>query len=1076
MTSDLLPPWTRGRTLLRALALGSGVVLGLSWGLATPQLAYGQEVFGFSIRTWGVDDGLPQSTPTRLVVDEQGFVWGGSFGGLFRFDGASFRTFGLRELEGLGTHQVTALIPSRAGGFWIGGGAGGVLRVVDGVAVEELPRAPGQEEDTRVLLETEDGALWMWTLSQIFVFKDGAWSLVADKIMPLWPGIPLSEVSPGELIGGSAGGFFRISETGLVWLREPPFDYDQRVFTVLPGAGGVLWAGLEEGLALLTGSERFFVPGISGTVEHLARAPDGALWVAGEAGVWRLRGPGLDLPGSPDPRALRVQATPWGGARPTALTVTSDGIALVGALGAGITAITPQAGYVMTLSELWDPLVPADYGDLTAHSVTADRQGRLWVSKDCGPLIRLDAFLGGVGPTASLTPRVGMRISGCIRSLALDPEGVLWAADNRRLLRITEQGEISSVATAEILDVGGGGLQPVITAILSLSADSLLLGTSDGRLFAYGARRGLAPFAGWGAPLPGGVLSMAQAVNGQLWVGGGAGEVRYSNTPGGWEVLTREDGVPPGPIRVLHPDVDGGLWIGSYGGGVVYRTPAGRVHLLPLADATLSALLETEDGTFWIPQNTGLVTLERQTLDRIRQGVSGIPGVRRLRSVDGIPEVNNGRPAAIRLPSGRFAIGTVQGLLVVDPDRLPPVASSPVIQVDRVRTPLRDQFATSGRLELTQGERLLELDLSYPTFRASDPVRVRYRLVGQGYAGDWVITPSPRVIQLAALRPGTVRVDLETSLPGDGWTPAFSREVRVAPYFWERRAVQGGILLLLISLGFVALRGQARAQRAEAMALRERMRREADAAAVAEAQRRELSKVGRQVMAVELSASLTHEVSQPITAISQTVTALRWEMDQGPIDPHVLDETLDEVLEQSQRARDIIQGLRRFLTEGQPKGESVRMRALVEKVPDLMRHELEAGGITLRLDLPDQGPLIRGEHLLLQQVLLILVTNAIEASPGPDKKAVVRVRVRPRGGGGVRVSVSDRGLGISRGKRFNLFDPFQSTKIEGMGMGLAIARRIILAHGGQISLRSQEGRGTVSSFWVPGEQTIGRRR
>jgi signal transduction histidine kinase/ligand-binding sensor domain-containing protein len=1036
-----------------------------------PWAAGAQHPFGFSSRTWGVDDGLPQSTPTRLLLDDAGFVWGGSFGGLFRFDGTSFRTFGLNEIPALGTNQVTALAPARSGGFWVSGGSGPVVRVVDGMPQEEVALPPDRQEAIRVLLETQDGTLWMWTYTEIFAFRDGVWTLLQRGAMPPWPGVSLAEVAPGEVVGGSDGGFFQITPDGLRWLREPPFDYSRRVLGLLPGPGGELWAGTEEGLALLVGTRRIPISGIFGTVELLVSAPDGALWVAGERGVWRLQGPGLDRPGQLRVDDLEVQAVPWGDLRPTSLVITEDGTALVGAVGGGITAITPKVGHLIALPELWDPDAPADYGDPAAHGVQADRLGRLWVNKDCGPLIRLDAFPGGVGPTASDTPRVGMRFPGCFRALAIGPMGDVWAADEQQILRISEQGRISSISTAEISRSLGGELPPSVITLHAPTADSLWVGTSDGRLLLYTLARGFEEVPGWASPVFGGVLSLVATAEGEVWAGGGAGEVRHRSRSGIWTILTRAHGIPPGPIRVIAPDPDGGLWVGSYGGGVVYRSPGGHTQPLPLVDGTLSALVQLEGGSLWIPQNTGLAVVKKATLEQVRGGDAAGAAVRRLRSQDGIPEVNNGRPAATLLPSGRIAIGTVEGLLIVDPTRLPPVAESPEIRVDRIRTPLRDEVPIGGRLALDRGERLLELDLSYPSFRASDPVRVRYRLVGRGYSGDWVVTPAPRVIQLTALRPGSVRVDLETALPGRAWAPAYSREIRALPHLWERRSAQASLLAIFLLLGFVTLQSQTRAQRAEAMALRERMRREAHAAAAAEAQRRELIEVGRQVMAGELSASLTHEVSQPITAISQTVKALRWEMDRGPVEPAVLDETVEDLLEQSQRARDIIQGLRRFLMEGEPNHEPVDMQALVEKVPELARHDLEAADVRVEFDFPAAIPEIRGERLLLQQVLMILVSNAIEASADAPKGAKrVGIRVRRRGSDGVRVSVCDRGGGVPRVVRRKIFEPFQSTKPGGMGMGLSIARRVVLAHGGRISLRSQEGLGTVASFWVPGKQ------
>lgn len=1057
----------RPQLVLLARAAMAALALLVSQETVQAQTALPQDPYGFSIRVWGVDDGLPQSTPTRMAVDERGFLWGGTFGGVFRFDGASFRAFDLNLLPGLQTNQLTAVAPSQLGGFWVAGVTGDILRVMDGEAVTHIPRPETQIEETSVLIETDDGILWNWAFNEIYAHVDGEWVQVATEIQRLWPGAPLVEVEPGVLWGGTTEGFFRITLDGLVPLQEPPFDYGNRVFGVLKDREGLVWAGLDDGVVAMVGEQRIPMPGITGSVENLLQAPDGSIWVTGEEGVWRIQGTGLTQPGPLDLASLRVTPVPWDGPRPISLQATPDGVVFVGALGGGLTAITPRIGRMFSLVEAWDPSARPDFGNPAVHSVQADGRGRLWVTQDCGPLLRIDRMPEGDGREM---PDVDLRIPGCFRALSLGPDGSLWAAENTVLLHISDTDTVTRIPLGTIVRPGPGILEVSPRTLVPLGGDLVLVGTTDGILSMVHRDGRIESVPDWGLPMPGGIHSGLQTDEGTLWIGG-TGEVRTRTLEGEWVTLTSEDGVPPGPVRVLHPDPEGGIWIGSYGGGVVYRDPSGRTTPLALQDPTISALLPIEDGSFWIPQNSGIAVVDPTTLDQVRAGDAESIGFRRLRAVDGIAEVNNGRPAGTRDTSGRLIIGTVQGLLLVDPPLLPPTASSPYIRVDRLRTPLREESVLSGRISLGQEERLLELDLSYPAFRASDPVRVRYRMVGPGGRDDWVLTSSPRVIQFASLNPGALRLELETSKAGGEWVTGHVLDLRVAPYLWERRAFQLLVLAVFLTMVTVTAMSRVRAQKAEAMALRVRIQREADQAAIAEQQRREMLMVGRQVMAGELSASLTHEVSQPISAITQMVKALRWEWDRKALNPDLLGETLDDLLEQSTRARDIIQGFRRFLAEGHPKGEVVPVRSIADRIPVLLGHDLREAGVSLTLELPQTDLVVRGERVLLQQVLLILVSNAIEAVVGlPEDRRRIKVRIRWHGSGGFRASVMDAGEGIPRSRRSTLFDPFQSTKAGGMGMGLSIARRIVLAHGGQISIRSYEARGTVASFWIPPDQ------
>jgi signal transduction histidine kinase len=1031
-----------------------------------------EDPFGFSMRVWGVDEGLPQSTPLRMVLDDDGFVWGGTFGGLFRLDGSAILSFGLNELPGLESNQVTAIAPARAGGFWIGGGtAGVVLRIVDGVAVERIPRPEGLRDGADALFETADGTLWKWAFDVLYAYRAGMWTRVATDLPRLWPGVALVETAPGELLGGSADGFFRATADRFEREREPPFDYGERVFSLLRDRRGTLWAGFAEGLFALTTEGRIAVPGISVTVENVAQAPDGALWVTGERAVWRVQGAGLDEPGELEPERLRVTPVPWSGQRPVSLVLTRDGVALVGSMGGGVTAITPRVSSLTVLTDVWEPVNPLNVRSPAVHSVTADRLGRIWATQELGPLLRLDEVPGAARDPRAI--RVGRQIPGAFLALAPSPDGAIWAVEPTSLLRVSEQGELTRIPLAGILagESDQRDLSPRI--LLALGADSILVGMMDGSLFLITADGRGERLSGWDTPFRGGLISGVRFEDGTLGFGG-IGTVRTRSPDGVWQTLDESDGIPPGAVRVLHPDPAGGLWIGSYGGGTVYRTPKGVTVPLDLQDPTISALIPQADGSFWIAQNSGLTVVSAETLDRVRRGEPAAVGFRRIRATDGVPEVNNGRPAAVQLPSGVMAIGTLQGLLAVDPARLPAPVSSPRIRVDRVRTPLRDARMEGPDLVLERGERLVELDLSYPSFRESDPVRVRYRLLGRGVRDEWVLTSSPRVIQFASLSPGTFRLEVETSKAGGPWVAGEPLNLRVVPSFWERRSVQILARLLVLTLVTVTAVSQVRARKAESMALRVRMQREADQAALAEQQRREMTMVSRQVMAGEMSASLTHEVSQPISAIAQTLQALRLEAAQDRLDTETLGESIDELLEQSMRARDIIQGFRRFLAEGLPTGEEVSVRRVFERVPVLLGHDLREAEARLAMELPDENMTVHGERVLLQQVVLILVSNAVEAIAGrPADRREIRVRVRAHGRGGFRVSVVDAGEGIPRFRRSTLFDPFQSTKPKGMGMGLSIARRIVLAHGGQISLRSQEGRGTVASFWVPKFQAKG---
>jgi signal transduction histidine kinase len=184
-------------------------------------------------------------------------------------------------------------------------------------------------------------------------------------------------------------------------------------------------------------------------------------------------------------------------------------------------------------------------------------------------------------------------------------------------------------------------------------------------------------------------------------------------------------------------------------------------------------------------------------------------------------------------------------------------------------------------------------------------------------------------------------------------------------------------------------------------------------------------------------------------------------------DPARVTDVVDSIAQQGRRASDVIRGLRTFLKRGEPEFAPVDVNAAVRELIGLLESTLLSAHTRLDLDLASSLPAVLGDRVPLQQVVLNLVLNAIEAmrEQEPDRRCVL-VRTRPRARV-VRVSVLDNGPGLPRERSQQLFEPFYTTKPGGMGMGLAISRSIIEAHGGRVRARSRSGGGSVFSFVLP---------
>jgi PAS domain S-box-containing protein len=236
--------------------------------------------------------------------------------------------------------------------------------------------------------------------------------------------------------------------------------------------------------------------------------------------------------------------------------------------------------------------------------------------------------------------------------------------------------------------------------------------------------------------------------------------------------------------------------------------------------------------------------------------------------------------------------------------------------------------------------------------------------------------------------------------------------------------------------------------------------------------RRELAMVGRRAMVAAMTASIAHEIKQPLGAIVANANAgLRWLSRATPaIDEAVA--TLKDIVADGHRANDVIQSVRAMFDTRAQKSIPLDMNDLIRQTIAIVHAELESAGIGIRLALAPGLPSISVHRGQLQQVILNLLTNAADAlRPVTDRARLLEVRSEPVEQDGVAVSVEDSGTGIDAGSVDRIFDAFYTTKSQGMGMGLAICRSIVEAHGGNLSVAPGEPHGSVFRFVLPGDVT-----
>jgi PAS domain S-box-containing protein len=236
----------------------------------------------------------------------------------------------------------------------------------------------------------------------------------------------------------------------------------------------------------------------------------------------------------------------------------------------------------------------------------------------------------------------------------------------------------------------------------------------------------------------------------------------------------------------------------------------------------------------------------------------------------------------------------------------------------------------------------------------------------------------------------------------------------------------------------------------------------------AQRDRVELSHLSRVALMGEMSASIAHELNQPLAGILSNAAAGRRFIDRGDLDLREIREVFCDIIADGRRASDVVRSIRSMVKKEKMVRRSVDLNEVVMDALRMASSDALLHSCQLETVLDPNLPAIDGDPVQLQQVLLNLAINAFDAMRDtPASKRKVVIATQSNGDGTVRTSVRDYGIGVPEEMQDRLFDPFFSTKTEGLGMGLAIVRSIVESHGGKIIAENADGGGTRFEFILP---------
>ena len=230
----------------------------------------------------------------------------------------------------------------------------------------------------------------------------------------------------------------------------------------------------------------------------------------------------------------------------------------------------------------------------------------------------------------------------------------------------------------------------------------------------------------------------------------------------------------------------------------------------------------------------------------------------------------------------------------------------------------------------------------------------------------------------------------------------------------------------------------------------------------------ELAHVQRQRTVIEMAGGLAHELNQPLAAAMNYAGSCLSELSDPKPNLTEVRAGIEQVINQAERAADIIRRMREFVQKRDPRVDAVDLNQAIRESTSLMTFEMRRSGVRVALQLDESIPPVLGDRILIEQVLVNLMRNALDAMedvPVGERELTISTRVGPMGG--VEAAVHDTGRGFSNAAKDRLFQPFFTSKPGGLGMGLVISRSIVESHAGRLTVDRDTARGAVVRMTLP---------
>ncbi|TAH47305.1 MAG: histidine kinase [Gammaproteobacteria bacterium] len=1030
---------------------------------------------------------FPLEIITELIFDKAGFLWIGTREGLLLNDGQRFRRFQheAQNPDSISSNGIRGIFEDSRGRLWINTISGGLNQLDRATWKFRSWRHQHNDPESLIhdgvftLAEARDGRLWVGTQAGLDLFDPDSGHFARTVLATGGEFVIALHLDRHDRLWAATlgQGLFRERDdhSGFdsIPFADPPAQLD--VFSIAEDAAGDIWAGARFGLYRVDQATQRLVdatpnPHASERINNItALLPDtdGSLWL-GTFGMGLFHKPANSQ--TVQEIALAAQASGAKNIDSGALAFAPDGTLFVGTFGAGLLRASPQLAGLQVWSERSEAhpgLANADVYILRNASGFADADNLL-VGSFGGGIDLIDPAQGTIEHmTLPGDDAFNLRLGG-ITDLLVAQGGVLWATTNEGVYRWDRaRAEFHYFAPEQAN--AGNPIPEYSFALLEDQQNRIWVGSAGGGLFLYhdedNSFRNFMPTRGEQGSLPNDFVTvLLEDRRNRLWVGtrsGGIGVCTYAN-----HLQCQSIATGLGKTQVSHDHItslleagDGSIWAGTHGGGLnqLHLDANGAVQSVDhwtrnngLVDDNVMAMVHAPDGALWFSTHGGLSRLDAKT-----------GALTNLTPADGLPTAIFNPKAAIRI-GDRLYFGSAKGVVAIDPRGPLPHRPAPATVItaisglDASQSPTRpawqlDSLRVSWRSPLA-------FDLAVLGYGGGQP-RFQYRL---NSTDEWTDLGDHGQLTLHALEPGNYRLEVRGRLGGKDWTLAKPLVLEVVPPWWRRNSVQlGAALLLLASLiGVFWWRMRELESRHSELKHLHGLREQALAEAKASSQRLgdAFALLRRMTMRLEAAKERerTHLARELHDEFGQALTTakinLGLALQQSPSESSLA------------RTRDAIAVIDQLIAQVRALSLDLRPPLLDEMglLPALeghLRGVAARGGLQLKLTFdPALAGAAGANDITIFRIVQEAVTNVVRHAQAKNLEVEIAAEAD-----GIAVRVRDDGRG---------FDAAATLASSGSGLGLFGMRERVHDLGGQWSVESRPGCGTLVTAFIPASESV----